>query len=383
MIVLTRYGSLAIIFVLIGVATANSQVMAPRMGPDSVTTALMPAAGYTSNEGAIGGIIFSRYDYRGNMQPFNNLLEMSAIATTKGFVEFETRYEQTRTFGRRIRSVADVFVYRYNRDTYFGVGNETSFSEDQWDNDFYFFESVGFGLHYKIRKPIVSKRDSQLDLQIGAATEHHVPYIRQDQSSFALQTPNGSKGGWINNINAGFIWENRDSEFDPHRGNRAELEMRLAPELISDYGLVTSRLELRQYFYLFNWLTVANRFEARYADGNIPYWELSTLGDKYSLRGYPLNRFKGDGSIAYTLELRTWLLHFPDIYNLKFGGQLFTDTGRVFTEADNSDDLFEGYHQTFGFGGTMSIFNPDFILRGEMGFSKDVSRIYIGVGYMF
>ncbi len=147
--------------------------------------------------------------------------------------------------------------------------------------------------------------------------------------------------------------------------------------------MTTARLELRQYFYLFNWLTIANRLEARHAGGDVPYWEMSTLGDSQTLRGYPLNRFKGKSSVAYNLELRGWVLQFPEFYNLKFGTQLFTDVGRVFTGSDDFDDLFEGYKQTVGFGGAMSIFNPDFILRGEIGFSEDVSRIYIGVGYMF
>ncbi|PAU94512.1 hypothetical protein CK503_06870 [Aliifodinibius salipaludis] len=358
-------------------------MMAPQVGPDSVSTALVPAAGYSSNEGLLGGLIFSRYDYRGNQQPFKNLLETSAIATTKGFFEVEARYEQTRTFGREIRSIADAYFYRYTQDQFFGIGNETTFSDEQWDEEYYFFRSIGFSFDYRIRNPIYKQGRKQLDLQLGAAVEYHIPYINNAQSSFALQTPNGSDGGWVNKLNTGLIWENRDSEFDPHRGNWAELELRAAPKWIGNYGMTTARLEMHQYFRLFNWLTVANRLEARHVEGDIPYWELSTLGDKNTLRGYPLNRFKGNSSVAYTLELRTWLLKFPEIYGLKFGGQLFTDAGRVFAETDDINDLFEGYHQTVGFGGAMSVFNPDFILRGEIGFSEDVNRIYIGVGYMF
>lgn len=378
-----RYISLLFLVLFLFADPVKGQMMETQVGADSVSTALVPAAGYSSNEGFLGGVIFSRYDYRGNQRPFNNLLETSAIATTKGFVEVEARYEQTQTFNRSMRSIVDLYFYRYTMDTFFGIGNESSFQDGRWDNEYYFFESVGFGLDYKIRKPLVKNQGSQLDLQLGIATEYHIPYERQQQSSFAQLTPNGSKGGWVNNINTGLIWENRDSEFDPHRGNRAELEFRAAPKWIGNYGLATARLELRQYFYLFEWLTVANRLEARHAMGDRPYWELSTLGNKNTLRGYPLNRFKGNTSVAYTLELRTWLLKFPQLYGLKFGGQLFTDAGRVFTEIDDINDLFEGYHQTVGFGGAMSILNPDFILRGEIGFSEDVSRIYIGVGYMF
>jgi outer membrane protein assembly factor BamA len=207
--------------------------------------------------------------------------------------------------------------------------------------------------------------------------------LKQDISSIEPLTPTVCAGGWINYLIAVMIWENRDSEFDPHRGNRAELELRMAPELISSYGMASARLELRQYFYLFNWLTIANRLETRHAAGDVPYWELSAIGGENSLRGYPLNRFLGNSSIAYTLEVRGWFLKFPELENLKFGGHLFTDAGRVFTGSDDLDDLFNGYKQTVGFGGAMSVFHPDLILRGEIGFSEEVSRIYIGVGYLF
>lgn len=378
-----RYIFLGILLIAGSALSVKAQVMNPQVGPDSLSTALVPALGYSSNEGLIGGLIYSRYNYKGNQPPFKNLIQSQAIITTKGFVDVKATYEQTQTFGRDIRSIADVYFYRYTEDLFFGIGNKTTFSDQQWEDEYYFFKSIGFGLDYRIRKPIYEQGKKQLDLQFGAATEYHIPYVRQQQSSFGLQMPNGTDGGWINNVNTGFIWENRDSEFDTKRGNRAELELRAAPKFMASYGMATARLELRQYFHLFNFLTVANRFEVRHAGGDVPYWELSALGNNESLRGYALNRFRGKSSIAYTLEMRTWLLKFPDFYALKFGGQLFTDTGRVFSENDNGNKLFEGYHQTIGFGGAMSIFNPDFILRGEIGFSDEVSRIYVGVGYMF
>lgn len=377
-----RYLLLLSFLVVLAAVPAQGQVMDPQVGPDSVSTALVPAVGYSSNEGFLGGVIYSRYDYRGNQQPFNNYLESSAIATTKGFIEVDVRYEQKETFDRDLRSIVDAYFHRYTMDTFFGVGNETTFSEDLWEDEYYYFETVSFGLDYRIRKPVYEDENQQLDIQIGAATEYHIPYTRQQQSSFAQQTPNGSEGGWINNINAGMIWENRDSEFDPHRGNRAELEVRAAPTFIGNYGLATARLELRQYFHLFDFLTIANRLEGRHAAGDVPYWEMPMLGDKKTLRGYPLNRFKGTSSLAYTLELRTWFLELPDVYRLKFGAHMFGDTGRVFSEFDDND-LFNGYKHTWGVGGAMSLFNPDFILRGEIGFSEDVSRIYVGVGYVF
>ncbi|NGP89264.1 ShlB/FhaC/HecB family hemolysin secretion/activation protein [Fodinibius halophilus] len=378
-----RYFILTAILICFCSGSAAAQLLGGSVGADSISTALVPAFGYSSNEGFVGGAIFNRYNYKGGIAPFKNYLQSSAIASTKGFVEAEVRYEQSNVFNRDIRSSIEGYFYRYTTDLFFGVGNNTTFTENQWDNDYYFFRSISFGLQYKLRKPVFRDTDSQFDLQAGLSTQYYIPYETQEQSSFTQLAPNGMKGGWVNNLNTGFVWENRDSEFDPTKGNRAELEVRFAPGIISEYSFTTARLELRQYFQLFNWITFANKLEARHAAGDVPFWELSTLGDAYTLRGYPLNRFKGNSSLAYTLELRTWLIEFPELYNLKFGGQLFTDTGRVFTGQDDINDLFEGYKQTIGFGGAMSVFTPDFILRGDIGFSEDVTRIYIGVGYLF
>lgn len=369
--------------ILLLAVSARGQMVGGEVGADSISNALVPAFGYSSNEGFVGGAVYNRYDYRGDIKPFNNYLESSALVSTKGFVEVAAEYEQSRSFDRRLRSIVDFFFYRYTTDVFFGLGNEVPFSDNLWNDEYYFYESVSFGLDYKLRKPLFADSERQLDLQVGLSTKYFIPYVTNQQSSFAQNSPNGKGGGWINSLSSGLIWENRDSEFDPSHGNRAELEIRFTPDLISSYPLTTARIELRQYFQLFNWLTVANRLEARHAQGDVPYWEMSTLGSSYTLRGYPLNRFRGNSSMAYTLELRGWILEFPDMQNLKFGGHLFTDAGRVFTKQDDINDLFEGYKQTVGFGGAMSVFNPDFILRGEIGFSEDVSRIYIGVGYLF
>lgn len=368
---------------LLSTTSLFAQMMPEEIGSDSVTSTIFPVVSYSSNEGVVGGVLFNRYDYRGNVQPFNNYLESSALVSTKGFIEFEARYEQTQTFGEDVRSLVDLFFHRFTTDQFFGIGNNTVFTDEQWNDDYYYFESIGFGLQYKLRRPVYADEKRQFDLMTGVGSEYNIPYVRQQESSFAESVPNGSEGGWVNVLNAGFIWENRNSEFDPHTGNRAEFELRFSPDLVSTYALTIARLELRQYFYLFNWLTIANRLEARTSGGNVPYWELSSLGNNETLRGYPLNRFQGNTSVAYNLEFRTWLVRFPRAYNLKFGSHVFTDFGRVLTGRDDFNDLFEGYHQTVGLGGTMSIFNPDFILRGEIGFSEDVSRIYIGIGYVF
>ncbi|MDX1585531.1 MAG: BamA/TamA family outer membrane protein [Balneolaceae bacterium] len=368
--------------VLILNGSVQAQFLPEPAGSDSIRQALVPVAGYSSDIGLMGGVLYSRYDYTGNVRPFNNYIKSTAVTSTKGFVKVEGLYEQTETFGRDIRSSYQLFFNRLANNNFFGIGNNTSYSEQLWDNEYYFFESINLSLDLAFRKPLYNDLDSRFDLLIGLGMSYQIPYVRQANSSFNRRMPNGSKGGFVNYLSGGFVWENRDNEFDPKSGNRVQLKIRMAPKFASEYGLTVFRLDLRQYFYVFDFLTIANRLEARHAAGNIPYWELSTLGDDYSLRGYPLNRFQGNSSLSFNLELRSWMFTFPE-YAVKIGVHFFTDAGRVFTGEDDAADLLKGYKQTIGLGGALSLFNPDFILRGEMGFSEDVSRIYVGIGYTF
>lgn len=374
---------LSVIFVFFCFSSVSGQLLTKEADADSVESTIVPAVSYGSDKGLIGGILYDRKNYKGHIEPYRNRLRGKALASTLGFVEVEANFEQTKTWNSSVRSVIDLHFHRFTADNYFGIGNATPFSDSGWKNGFYDFKSVGWELSYDGYYPLYERGKRQLDLQFGAGIEFENPKAKNDSTSFAIFPPNGYTGGWTNYLSTGLIFENRDRTFDPRHGNRTELKLSYAPELISDYALVTAHGQFRQYFQPFSFLTIANMLNLRYVGGDVPYWKMSTLGDDNTLRGYPLNRFQGNASVAYTLELRSWLLKFPQFYKLRLGGHLFTDVGRVFTDEDNFGDTFRGYHQTFGVGGTLSILESDFILRGELGFSEDTSRIYIGLGYLF
>lgn len=364
-------------------SSLSAQLINSKAGADSLSSTLVPAVSYSSDEGVIGGILYDRKSFKGTVQPFRSRLKGKALASTLGFIEVEAKYIRTESWNSNIRSVIDLQFHRYTADNYFGIGNATTFSDEKWKNGFYDFRSLGWQLSYTGYYPLYKKGNRQFDLKFGIGTEYESPKAKADTTSFGLYPPRGKTGGWTNYLSTGFVYENRDRTFDARHGNRTEVTLSYAPALIGDYNLLAAHGQYRQYFHPFSFLTIANMLNLRYVGGEVPYWKMSTLGDDNTLRGYPLNRFQGNASVAYTLELRSWILKFPQFYRLRLGGHLFTDVGRVFTDADEFKDTFRGYHQTFGIGGTLSILESDFILRGELGFSEDTSRIYIGLGYLF
>ena len=215
--------------------------------------------------------------------------------------------------------------------------------------------------------------------------EYHETLARNDSTLYAFDQPFGSEAGWFNYLGTGIRYDSRNNEYRPSRGVNLSLRARWAPDLLSnDYPMSDITLDASGYFSFdlyWKWV-VATLFVYKQTLGDVPFWNLANVTDGRLLRGYPQNRFIGNAILAHSLELRTWFLKW-DFYKIRMGAQIFTDRGRVFMDLEEAGELFQDYKQTVGFGGALSLGSPDFILRMDVGFSKEVYRIYVGIGYAF
>ncbi len=384
-----------IILILIGlsvtvpVATAPAQFMSqPQQAlEDTVITAIVPAASYASDLGLIGAIAISRFRYQPNYIPYKSLTEIRLQASTKAYLGLKVMYEHTETFGLPLRSRWMANGERNPYDTYFGIGNQTEFEISKWEDRYYYFDVMRVGFAWLGRKTVFKPVATQGSLDVTATTgiryEQPVQYqnnlINEDQ-------PTGITGGWMNNLGIGVIWENRDSEFAATRGNRFELTGTWAPRfLFSDYPMASVMTDIRQFITIpATWIqpVLAMRVAGTKTFGTVPYWDMPYLGDELTLRGYPIFRFRGDAALFYNVELRTWLFRYPYL-DFKFGIHVFHDSGRVFSDDDGFGELIRGYHRTYGGGIATSLFTPDFIVRVDAGFSDEMYRLYMNIGYMF
>ncbi|MFQ6113081.1 MAG: BamA/TamA family outer membrane protein [bacterium] len=108
------------------------------------------------------------------------------------------------------------------------------------------------------------------------------------------------------------------------------------------------------------------RFEKidRLSGKQIPFYELSLLGDAATLRGFDQNRFRGRGSLLFNFEYRypvwdTW------------DAVIFFDEGQVF---DDLGDLhIDNFH--WGAGAGLRVMTATgFVFRLEVGFSRETVR---------
>lgn len=348
-----------------------------------VNYSLVPVMGYSSDFGFFGGGLFQRVDYSDGVSPFLSRTIADLTGSTNGKWAAAVEYERTRAFGRPIRTRSILTAERNPVSNFFGIGNDTGFSTDRFDEGGFFLLQKRINARFEIRRPLHTLRENG---DIEGVLRVRMSYTENsDQGSdtrFFNSPPPGAEGGWVNTVGAGIIYDIRNNEFDPRAGARAELGVDISPEpLGNDFGFTTYFAEMSFYLPMIENTIFAQRIAVEHSSGDVPYFELPALGHSNGLRGYALNRFLGESSVVYMAEARSWLFHFFDD-QIRLGGHAFFDTGRVFSGAD-SNGFFQEWKRTWGVGGAMSAFNPDLIFRGEIGFSDETYRIYAGVGFAF
>ncbi|MDI6402790.1 BamA/TamA family outer membrane protein [Balneolaceae bacterium ANBcel3] len=360
---------------------------------DTVATSILPAVVYTSDLGLLGAVLYNRVRYdtdvlgAGSLQPYINSTELSAELSTKALAGVRFVYEQRETFDLPIRSRWSVKLQHDPAELFFGIGNDTPFEKSDWDSGYYDFGIYLAELSWRGRSTWYRSSHGNGYIDFIALTEvsYQKPKKNEDRL-FDLIEPFGYEGGWLNMIGAGLLWENRDNEVAASRGSRFEVTASYSPGLLlSDFHMLKLAGDYRQYITLpvpYFYPVLAGRVAGEWTTGDVPFWKLPFLGDQYTLRGYPWYRFRGDASVYYNLELRTWLYQF-NTYNIRLGVHGFHDAGRVFSVSDDFSDIMKNHHRTVGAGVAVSAFSPYLIFRMDFGFSEDMFRLYMNMGYMF
>lgn len=354
---------------------------------ESIEYAFLPALGYNSDMGLIGGGLMSRYHLKQDISPFYSYLTVNAIASTKGLASASVFYDKPYFFERDLRFISDIYISRFLQNQYYGIGNYAKITGHPDSNpDYYFYRSFSVGTEIMVRKAIFTPSEtSNIDAYITGEFVYRTPWDNESNRLITIEQPRGFEGSHIASIETGLIWENRDNEFDPRSGTYAKTGIEIAQDLwgsSSNYLRFDSEIRAYTSFFLIREVTFANRLSVHHSSGSPPYWKLPELGGEQTMRGFPENRFRDDNALFLNTELRTWLFEFP-AHDIKFGGTLFADVGRTFPNGTSLNSVFSDLKYVFGFGGNSSFFNENFIFRGDVGFSEEGYGIYFTAGYMF
>lgn len=355
---------------------------------DSLRTGIkfgfLPVLSFNSDDGVLIGGELKRYDYR-NSLPFKSFTRVALNYYTDGAFGFTIYRDEVSLLGSKYRASTNLYAGQNFTDYYLGDTDKLGFDEARFDTSSYYdFKSFRVDVGGFTRIPISRNgATNRFDFKVGLRFIYESPWGTPENRFINGQNIEGSDGAFLPLVDLGFIIERRDSEFRAASGYLIDVTTQYAPLGISTNHTVQNSILALGFLPIFKKVpvTLATRIRFQNTLGESPYWFTPFLGGGTSLRGYMYRRFTSDNAFSYSLELRSWLIKIP-FKNIELGANVFVDGGKVFSN-ENWDEAFSNHNHTLGFGGVMSIFTPDYILKYDIGFSEEGIGIYLGTGYSF
>lgn len=194
------------------------------------------------------------------------------------------------------------------------------------------------------------------------------------------------------------LYDTRDSELVPERGQMHQVRMRISPAMGGDalpYSYQQLNLSARFYVPILSTrLVFAARVVGDMQFGHPPFYELARYDDTFALgglngvRGVPGQRYYGKVKVFGNLELRAQLVKFTWFKkDLSLGVVAFYDAGRAWADwASNPELDGRGLGLKYGTGGGLRLQQgKTFVVRADVAWSPDARPVggYVGAGQTF
>lgn len=182
--------------------------------------------------------------------------------------------------------------------------------------------------------------------------------------------------GRTNSVSWQKVYDSRDNIYDPKRGKRVSATVQCAGHgLGGDFDYYKFTGEYRNYKAIGNNQVIAFRARLGWAQGDVPYSALYTLGGADTLRGFEDDQFRGKKMYNATLEYRV------PIFN-KVTGVLFTDMGDAW-DAPHVTWYDDDKSFNISVGAGVRISTPIGPIRLDYGVSKDDNKFHFSFGGQF
>lgn len=182
--------------------------------------------------------------------------------------------------------------------------------------------------------------------------------------------------GRTNSVSWQKVYDSRDNIYDPKRGKRVSATVQWAGHgLGGDFDYYKFTGEYRNYKAIGNNQVIAFRARLGWAQGDVPYSALYTLGGADTLRGFEDDQLRGKKMYNATLEYRV------PIFN-KVTGVLFTDMGDAW-DAPHVTWYDDDKSFNISVGAGVRISTPIGPIRLDYGVSKDDNKFHFSFGGQF
>lgn len=256
--------------------------------------------------------------------------------------------------------------YRNFPDRFYGIGNRTLKENEER----YVYNLISF-------KTLALKK---LAPAVFAGVDYHFEkeYNFTYAPDGALQTGTitGYNGGIQSAIGLVGIYDSRDNIINTYKGILLEVSSYFyKKQLGSTFDFTYLNLLYHQFWQLKKKHILGLQVKGRYGYGNIPFLDMSAVGNDDLLRGYPKNRYRDRSSIGTQIEYR-----FPLFWRL--GMVVFGGAGDVFSKI--SDLSLDHLKYSYGTGLRFAV-NPAERLNIRLDYShgKEGGYFYFVVAESF
>ncbi len=366
---------------------------------DRIEVAVVPIVGGDTDVGIGGGVISSIARPAPGAQIFRWKLEGVAFVTGKSvddqfrspYQDFYLMLTNKNLLAGRMRLELRAAYTREANQRYFGLGNASTAPVDEVPSRDHFTRT-----HPTARARARFRVAGPLHVQVGAMYMYNAIDIEPDSTLLRDATSgsdrvrrllplNTSQG--VQYFEAGLVYDSRDDEISPARGQHHRLEMRASPW--ETRHLPNRYMGVSASFTGFvpivsDRAVLAGRVVGDVQMGNVPAFELSrfdessALGGPRYVRGVPANRYWGKRKFLSNLELRVrlWRFHVRKS-DYELGTTAFFDSGRVWADLTRAEELDgRGLGLKFGTGGGLRLQKgKTFVLRADVAWSPDARPI--------
>ena len=252
---------------------------------------------------------------------------------------------------------------KFLKSNFFGFGNNSP------DNDWQFPREMT-----KLELTLGRAFTERIIGEIGLLFNHTSVYSYEGVNSILTSEVPGASEHLTTYFVAKLRRDTRDSQIHPHRGWKIGFNFDIASKSLGgDFSFQRYRLEVNKYQKLFTSAHVlAMRLWIQHVDGTAPYYEQSIIGGSWTTRGFKADRFIDRALTISSVEYR-----FP-IYR-KIGGVLFVDAGRVYPSIKKIN--LHGWKTDWG--GGLRYYLANFVVRFDVGVSREGTRVFLNFGQVF
>ncbi len=342
---------------------------------------------YNTNDGfgAGAGVTFLRQGFR--KPGYKNMYNLAVEGSINGLFQLMGSTRHRYAIGKVDAGAEVKYGNYFPFYRFFGLGNDTGFNQEQYDNKYYNARYKGLTLNAFLERVFFQRSV----IRVGPTYEYYTSSYATgtlldrliNQPFTELPRPNANFQRLVG-LNAVFDLDLRNRPSFAQRGVRLRAQHDTYRQLNgheSTFGLTQGFAE---YYGTAKigipvTLVVKGGGAKNYGpDSDIPFYKFANLGQTSNLRGYYRNRFSGDASLYYNTELRLALGQvkngFLPFYYGVFG---FYDQGRVYYQGASPG----GWHTGYGGGFYIAPVVETLALSVSYQQSSESSLIQFGLGF--